>query len=48
MELNELRQKRAEHWEMMKNFLDTHEDKNGHLSADDAATYGNYEKEMEE
>lgn len=47
MTLNELRQKRAEHWKMMKNFLDTHEDKNGHLSADDAATYGNYEKEMD-
>ena len=43
MTLNEIRQKRAEHWEMMKNFLDSHEDKNGNLNADDAATYANYE-----
>ena len=27
MTLNEIRQKRAEHWEMMKNFLDSHEEK---------------------
>ncbi|MBQ1944700.1 MAG: phage major capsid protein, partial [Ruminococcus sp.] len=48
MTLNEIRQKRAEHWEMMKNFLDTHEDKNGNLNADDAATYANYEKVMDD
>ena len=47
MTLNEIRQKRAEHWEMMKNFLDTHEQKNGTLNADDTATYQNYEKEMQ-
>jgi HK97 family phage major capsid protein len=47
MTLNELRQKRAEHWEMMKNFLDSHEQKNGTLNADDTATYQNYEKEMQ-
>lgn len=48
MTLNEIRQKRAEHWEMMKNFLDSHEDKNGNLNADDAATYANYEKVMDD
>ena len=48
MTLNEIRQKRAEHWEMMKNFLDTHEGKNGNLNADDAATYANYEKVMDD
>lgn len=47
MTLNEIRQKRAEHWEIMKNFLDTHEQKNGTLNADDTATYRNYEKEMQ-
>lgn len=48
MTLNEIRRKRAEHWEMMKNFLDSHEDKNGNLTADDAATYANYEKVMDD
>ena len=47
MTLNEIRQKRAEHWEMMKNFLDSHEQKNGTLNADDTATYENYEAEMQ-
>lgn len=46
MTLNELRKKRAEHWEMMKNFLNSHEQENGTLNADDTATYENYEAEM--
>lgn len=48
MTVNELRQKRAEHWERMKNFLNTHEQKNGTLNADDTATYENMEAEMQD
>ncbi len=48
MTINELRQKRAEHWERMKNFLNTHEQKNGTLNADDTATYENMEAEMQD
>ncbi len=47
MTLNELRKQRADHWEMMKNFLNTHELKDGTLNADDTATYENYEAEMQ-
>ena len=47
MTLNELRKQRAEHWEMMKNFLNTHEQKNGTLNIDDTATYEKYEAEMQ-
>lgn len=46
MTLLELRKERAEHWEKMKNFLDTHEQKNGTLSVDDTATYENMEAEL--
>ena len=47
MTINELRKKRAEHWEMMKNFLNSHEQSNGTLNIDDTATYENYEAEMQ-
>lgn len=47
MTLIELRQQRADHWERMKNFLNTHEQKNGTLNADDTATYENMEAEMQ-
>jgi len=46
MTINELRRERAEHWEKMKNFLNSHEQENGTLSADDTATYENMEVEM--
>lgn len=48
MTLNEIRQKRAEHWEFMKNFLKTHEQEDGNLNADDTATYENYEKKLQD
>jgi HK97 family phage major capsid protein len=47
MNINELRKQRAEHWEKMKNFLNTHEQKNGTLSIDDTATYKNMEAEFD-
>lgn len=47
MTIIELRQQRAEHWEKMKNFLNTHEQSNGTLNADDTATYENMEAEMQ-
>lgn len=46
MTINELRKERAEHWERMKSFLNSHEQENGTLSADDTATYENMEAEM--
>lgn len=48
MTIQELIQKRAKVWETAKNFVDTHEDKNGILSAEDAETYGRMEKEIED
>jgi len=47
MTIIELRQQRAGHWEKMKNFLNTHEQSNGTLNADDTATYENMEAEMQ-
>ena len=47
MNINELRKQRAEHWEKMKNFLNTHEQENGTLSIDDTATYKNMEAEFD-
>ncbi|MEE1249158.1 MAG: phage major capsid protein [Lachnospiraceae bacterium] len=48
MTVQELIEKRAKAWEMAKEFVNTHEDKNGNLSAEDAATYGKMEAEIEE
>ncbi len=48
MTIQELIQKRAKVWETAKNFVDTHEDKNGILSTEDAETYGRMEKEIED
>ena len=48
MTLQELVDKRAKAWEMAKEFVNTHEDKNGNLSAEDAATYSRMEAEIEE
>ena len=48
MTVQELVDKRAKAWEMAKEFVNTHEDKNGNLSAEDAATYSRMEAEIEE
>ena len=48
MTINELITKRAKVWETAKNFVDTHEDKNGVLSDDDTAAYHKMEKEIED
>ncbi len=48
MTVKELIEKRAKVWETAKNFVDTHEDKNGNLSAEDKETYGRMEAEIEE
>lgn len=48
MTIKELLEKRAKVWETAKSFVDTHEDKNGLLSAEDTATYNKMEKEIED
>lgn len=48
MTVKELIEKRAKAWEAAKNFVDTHEDKNGNLSEEDSATYTRMEAEIEE
>ena len=48
MRVQELIEKRAKVWETAKNFVDTHEDKNGTLSAEDKETYSRMEAEIEE
>lgn len=48
MTVKELIEKRAKAWEAAKNFVDTHEDKNGNLSAEDNAIYTKMEAEIEE
>ena len=48
MTINDMIQKRAKVWETAKNFVDTHEDKNGVLSAEDNATYAKMEQEIED
>ena len=48
MRVQELIEKRAKVWETAKNFVDTHEDKNGVLSAEDKETYSRMEAEIEE
>ena len=48
MTVQELIEKRAKAWEMAKEFVNSHEDKNGYLSAEDAATYSRMEAEIEE
>ena len=44
--INELRENRARVWEQAKNFLDTHRDNRGMLSAEDVATYEKMEAEI--
>lgn len=48
MKYLELVDKRANLWEETKNFLDTHTDKDGKISAADAATYDRMEKDVAE
>ena len=48
MTINEMIQKRAKVWETAKNFVDTHENENGVLSAEDNATYSRMEQEIED
>lgn len=48
MTIQELIQKRAKVWETAKSFVDTHEDKNGRLSAEDTAAYNRMEQEIED
>ena len=42
----DLMEKRAKTWNAAKQFLDTHADANGNVSAEDAATYDKMEKEV--
>lgn len=46
--LHELIEKRAKVWDAAKKFVDTHENENGILSAEDTATYEKMENEIEE
>lgn len=48
MTIKNLIEKRAKVWETAKNFVETHEDKNGVLSDEDTATYNKMEKEIED
>ena len=48
MTIKEMIEKRAKVWETAKNFVDTHENENGVLSAEDNATYGRMEQEIED
>ena len=47
MNITELRTKRADQWDMMSKFLDTHRDRMGVLSAEDDATYTKMERELD-
>lgn len=47
MEIRELLQKRASLWKEAKNFLDTHTDRDGTISAEDAATYDKMEADID-
>lgn len=48
MTVQELIDKRAKAWEAAKDFVNTHEDKDGKLSAEDAATYEKMENDIAE
>lgn len=47
MDIRELLQKRSSLWEEAKKFLDDHTDKDGKLSAEDAATYDKMEADID-
>ena len=46
MTIIEMRKKRSETWEKAKNFLDTHRNASGILSAEDTTTYERMEQEI--
>ena len=48
MTIKEMIEKRAKVWETAKNFVDTHENENGVLSAEDNAAYSRMEQEIED
>lgn len=48
MTIKERIEKRAKVWETAKNFVDTHENENGVLSAEDNAAYSRMEQEIED
>ncbi len=48
MTIKDMIEKRAKVWETAKNFVDTHENGNGVLSAEDNVTYSRMEQEIEE
>ena len=48
MTIKDMIEKRAKVWETAKNFVDTHENENGVLSAEDNQTYCRMEKEIED
>ena len=48
MTIQELMTKRAKVWETAKNFVDTHENENGVLSAEDSAAYERMEAEIDD
>ncbi|MCR4629633.1 MAG: phage major capsid protein [Clostridium sp.] len=48
MTIKEMMEKRAKVWETAKNFVNTHENQNGVLSAEDNATYSRMEQEIED
>ena len=45
-QIMDLMEKRAKAWNAAKQFLDTHSDNGGNVSAEDAATYDKMEKEV--
>ena len=47
MTITEMMKKRADLLGQMRNFLDTHEDKQGRLTEDDTTTYMNMEAEFD-
>ena len=47
MTITEMREKRAKHWRMMEDFLDTHRNEQGVLSAEDDQTYSRMENELD-
>ena len=48
MTINELLDKRCKLWEQTKEFVNTHQNENGCLSAEDDATYSKMEKEIQD
>lgn len=48
MTIQELMEKRNKMWDAAKKFVDTHENENGILTDEDAATYAKMEKEIED